>query len=143
MKTCFLFHLYLIVLLFSAKAQNTWPTSIQTEKGVMKISKTNNGKDMIRMSIASWDEMVAGTKYIAYYLSSKGKILCMEIADKQTGLCKKGIGFGCSIFDCPHVPDPLPNKVNDENRICAVSVKKIKGVVQIIFIDHVDWKSLE
>ena len=142
------FFLYLlsftIIISFSANAQEDTQISIRTEEGIITVSKTGDGKDMIILSIACWNEMVAGTKYSANNLSAvKAKQFCIQITDKKHGHCRKGIGFGCSIFDCPSVPDPLPNRVDNENRICAITVKKIKGAVKIIFDDKVDWKSLQ
>lgn len=134
----------LIVIVFYATAQTDIQTSIITASGIFTVSKTNDGRDMILLSIASWDEMMAGTKYCSGNLpASTEKKFCMEIADKKYGLCKKGIGFGCSVFDCVTGPCPLPNRVNNENRICEVAVRKIKGSVKIIFIDNVDWLSLQ
>ena len=134
----------LTVIVFYTKAQTDIQTSIITASGVFTVSKTNDGRDMILLSIACWDEMMAGTKYCSVNLpTSTERKFCMEIADKTHGLCKKGIGFGCSIFDCDTGPCLLPNRVNNENRICEVAVRKIKGSVKIIFIDNVDWISLQ
>ena len=144
MEKIFLYLLYFAIISVSANAQQDTQISIQTEEGIMTVSKTADGKDMIIISIACWDEMVVGTKYSAYNLSGlKGKKFCIQITDKKHGHCRKGIGFGCSIFDCPSVPDPLPNRVDNENRICAITVRKIKGAVKIIFDDKVDWQSLQ
>lgn len=144
MGKIFLYLLYFAVIPFYANAQEDAQISIQTEEGILTVSKTANGKDMIIISIACWDEMVAGTKYSTYNLSGvKGKKFCIQITDKKYGHCRKGIGFSCSIFDCPTVPDPLPNRVDNENRICAITVRKIKGAVKIIFDDKVNWQSLQ
>ncbi len=144
MKRLILIFAMLIVIVFYAKAQTDIQTSIVTANGIFTVSKTNDGRDMIMMSIACWDEMMAGTKFCSGNLpASTERKFCIEIADKKYGLCKKGIGFGCSVFDCDTGPCPLANLVNNENRICEVAVRKIKGSVKIIFIDNVDWLSLQ
>lgn len=137
-----IFFLLVCIWCYSTKAQLN-SISIQTEKGLMKVYKTTGMKDMIKMSISCWDEFVAGTKYSSCYLSSAEMIFCIEIADKTNGHCKTGIGFGCTVYDCPDVPDHLPNRVDDENRMCAVAVNKINDVIEIVFIDHVNWESLQ
>lgn len=140
----FLYFIYLLIISFSAKAQTDRQISIRTEEGIMTVSKTDAGKDVIVISISCWDKMVAGTKYCSSNLSNGiNKKVCIQITDKKHGQCRQGIGFGCSIFDCPAVADDLPNKVDNENRICAITIKKIKAAVKIIFEDKVNWKSLE
>lgn len=132
-----------IVITYYTGAQYDIQTTILTDIGLITVSKTPDNKDRILISTRLWNEMVAGTKYTAAYLyASKSKMFCIEIASRREGNCRKGIGFGCSIYDCPYSPDPLPNRVDDENRICAVNVKKLKGTIEIIFIDNVNWKSL-
>jgi hypothetical protein len=144
MQKEFLYFIYLLIISFNTNAQADNQISIQAEEGILTVSKTTGGKDIIIMSIACWDKMVAGTKYCSWNLSGvANKKICIQITDKKHGHCRKGIGFGCSIFDCPDVPDELPNKVDNENRICAITVKKIKGAVKIIFDDKVDWQSLQ
>lgn len=144
MKRNLLIILCLASFVFTATAQYDRQICIETEEGVLTISRTANGKDMIMVSIASWDRMVVGTKYESCFLPGfSGRKFCMQISDKKQGHCAQGIGFGCSIFDCPSVPDPLPNRVDNDNRICAVTVKKLKGSVRIIFDDKVNWQSLK
>jgi hypothetical protein len=58
--------------------------------------------------------------------------------------CTAGIGFRCGIFSCIGLLDRLPVKVNNENRICSVIIQKPDAfTVKIIFLDKVDWYSLQ
>ncbi|MFT3909769.1 MAG: hypothetical protein QM737_10120 [Ferruginibacter sp.] len=144
MKQLTLVFTMLIIIVFYATAQPDVQTCIMAGTRIFTVSKTNDGKDQVLLSIDYWDEMMAGTKYCSYNLpASTESKFCIEIADKKYGLCKNGIGFGCSIFDCDTGPCTLPNRVNNENRICEVAVRKMKGSVKIIFIDNVDWLSLQ
>lgn len=144
MKLRIFFLLLLIVTVACVNAQTDMQTSIMAGNQILTVSKTTDGNDMILLNITSWDAMMRGTKYCSNHLPALNeKQFCIEIADHKYGFCKTGIGFGCSVFDCPDVPCSLPNRVNNENRICAVTVRKIKGSIKMVFIDHVDWKSLQ
>ena len=126
-------------------AQGDTQTSILTEDGVFTISHTPDGKEMIFLNVYLWDDMVKGTKYTSQHLTrSSAKKICIEIANKKQGLCKTGIGFRCGIFD---QPDKLINKpalVNYANRFCSAMVlKQDTYTIKIIFLDKVDWLSLQ
>ncbi len=130
-------------MFFCCQAQPDSQGSIHTEIGVYTISKTAKGKDMIRFSIDVWDKMQQGTRFTAANLNKMQVIrFCMEISSKEKYNCMSGIGFNCSVFDCPVKPCPIT--VNDSNRFCSVMLKKTDAnTVQLIFLDHVDWESLD
>ena len=133
-----------IVLSFSAIAQNDVQISILTEEGIVTVSKNEEGKDMISVTTGYWNEIAAGTKYISGSLPFyPGRHFCFEIANKKQGICKKGIGFSCGIFECPAGFHRFPVIVNNENRLCSVTVcRSPGGTVKIIFNDKMDWQSL-
>ncbi len=139
------FLLISIVTMLSPPEQDDLQRNIQTENGTFILHKTAAGNDMILMSALQWDAMVAGTKYISQHLSFESpRKICIEIAGKQQGQCKTGIGFSCSIFDCGFFHKPFLRLVNNENRICSVTaIKQGNATVKIIFLDKVDWQSLQ
>lgn len=139
-----IFFLLVFIIPAAAVAQYDAQTSILTNHGLMTVSKTVNGHDMISLDIKTWDQWMTGTKYMAeYFNNNKEKICCIEIADKYNGACRSGIGFQCGIYDCPASSNASFNKVNNQNRICTVMIKRINHSVIIVFIDEVDWENLQ
>jgi hypothetical protein len=128
---------------YNAGAQQDQQTAILTDHGIITVSKTMNNRDKITVAIKDWDEMVAGTKYTSAAMPFfKAKKLCIEIASRKKGNCSTGIGFGCSMYNCPRLTDALVNRVDANSRVCATTIRKIKGSIEIIFLDNVNWKSL-
>jgi hypothetical protein len=142
-KGCFL--LISIVAMLSRPEQDDLHRRIETDDGTFILHKTAAGNDMISMSALQWDAMVGGTKYISQHLSfTSPRKICIEIAGKKRGQCKTGIGFSCSIFDCGLIDRQMLCMVNNENRICSVTViKQSNATVKIIFLDKVNWQSLQ
>ncbi|MEO7528560.1 MAG: hypothetical protein ABIT35_09990 [Chitinophagaceae bacterium] len=134
---------WMLIFMAPTSAQNDMQVYISTDKGILTLSKNAAGKDVIIISMDCWDEMVAGTKYTSRNLAFAHKLdVCLEIANKKKGFCKNGIGFGCSIYDCPEYKSLIRRNVNHYQRICSVTLWKLKGVVKLVFNDRVDWQSL-
>lgn len=133
------------IMTFFSFAQHDDQQSIYTEDGIFTVSKTGEGKDMIRLSISLWDDMVKGTKYNSRNLVLfKEKMFFIEIANKKQWHCNKGIGFRCGIFDRPANLKNIPATVNHANRICTATIQKQDScTVRIIFLDNIDWDSLQ
>ena len=136
---CMLFHS------LTSLAQNDLQMSIQSGNKIITVSKTVEENDMISFSVAYWDALMTGTKYMCEHLAAKKDYPAwIEIADEKEGLCKGGIGFSCSISDRPLTKHWRPSIVNHNNRLCAVTItKKTDGSVRIIFNDKVDWEDLQ
>ncbi|MEP7164323.1 MAG: hypothetical protein ABI741_06500 [Ferruginibacter sp.] len=126
-------------------AQSDGQTSILTEDGVFTVSQTVDGKDMICFNIHLWDDMVKGTKYSSKNLCTlRAKKACIEIANKNQLQCKAGAGFRCGIFDCLDPLQTIPALVNRSSRICSVIIQKQDSTtIKLIFLDIVDWQSLQ
>lgn len=126
-------------------AQNDTQTSILTEDGIFTVSHTEDGKDMICLNVYLWDDMIKGTKYTSPNLvATSTKKVCIQIANKKVLHCRSGIGFRCGIFDHPNKLKNTGTLVNNVNRICSVSIQKQDaGTIKIIFLDKVDWLSLQ
>ena len=126
-------------------AQYDTQTSILTEDGIFTVSQTADGKDMIFFHIHLWDNMVKGTKYTSDNLILfQTTRVCIQIAKKIQLHCKAGIGFRCGIFDCVNDPKKIPSKINASNRVCSATMQKTdKTTIKIIFLDKVDWLSLQ
>lgn len=100
---------------------------------------------MILLDISLWNDMVTGTKF-GFENKADGctKQACIEIANRNQLHCKAGIGFRCGIFDCSRKHSLASISVNNCNRVCSVIIKKQNYyTVKIIFIDKVDWSSLQ
>lgn len=125
-------------------AQNDVQRLIQTDHGIYTVRKNEQGLEFIIFTTNDWDEITTGTKYVSEKLPQrKGIHVCIEIANKAQGLCKKGIGFNCSIYDCTG-KNATRRLTNNRNRICPVLVrKKNHSIVEMIFKNPVDWKSLD
>ncbi|MBS1744035.1 MAG: hypothetical protein JST81_13460 [Bacteroidetes bacterium] len=142
MKIYFPVLVFILMMPADARTQ-VQPVAFTVNSNRFVIEKTRDGKDMIRIAVQQWDSIAAFTKYRSPGLSSAGKRFCVEIADKRNGMCRRGIGFGCSMYDCLDTPGNLYNRVDNNNRVCAVLVSRIGSTVQVIFLDKVDWGSLE
>ena len=133
-----------ILFSLATLAQSDLQFDIKTEKGILTVSKMQDGREMILLSTICWDKMTYGTRYSSGNLSFTCSLtLCIEIANKKTGLCRSGIGFSCSMYDCPPASKQYSKLVSNEDRVCSVTVEKISGAVKMIFNDKVDWRSLE
>lgn len=135
---CFIIPLFLF-------AQYDTQTSILTEDGIFTVSHTEDGKDMICFNVYLWDDMMKGTKYTSQNLiQSSAKKVCIQMSNKKELHCRSGIGFRCGIFDQPNKLKNTVALVNSSNRICLVSIQKQDaGTIKIIFLDKVDWLSLQ
>lgn len=144
MKEVFIFILGFMLIHSVAYAQQDKQFSLQTDIGIFTVSQTSGDKDFLLMNVVTWNKIVAGTKYITSNLTDdKSIFLCVEIADSKNGFCNKGVGFGCSVFDCPDDRRKAVLQVNKHNRFCVVEVTKISGnSVRLVFNDNVDWDSL-
>ena len=122
--------------------QNDVQKSILTDDGIFTVSKTETGKDMLLINADLWNDMVKGTKFIFEKIAGccPAKAF-IQIANKK--LCfKTGIGFRCSITD--RTAEPCSVLVNNLNRICSVVIERQDiNTVKIIFLDNVDWASLQ
>ncbi len=103
------------------------------------------GKETLQIQERHWDNMTAGTKYTSEYLHlQRFKRVLIEIADQHYGACKRGIGFSCSIYDDKTPAISHPVIVNHRNRIASILLKKeLHGMVTLIFLDTIDWESLQ
>lgn len=130
---------------FFSSAQQDIQTSILTENGIMTLSQTPGGNDMVICKIDIWNKIVKGTKYTADNLSVSGAArICIQIANKKQMHCRSGIGFSCGIFDCLKEKENQTVIINNKRRICPVLVQKnTGGTVTIIFLNKVDWQSLQ
>lgn len=144
MRKVIIFMIGFILIETSVHAQQDIQFSLQTDAGIFTVSKNSDNKDFLLMSIATWNKIVAGTKYISSELpDNKSLFFCMEIANSKNGFCNKGIGFGCSVFDCANYRKTTVQQVNSHNRLCVVEVTKMSGnSVRLVFNDNVDWDSL-
>lgn len=144
MRKVIIFVVGFILIEISVYAQQDLQFSLQTDAGIFTISKNSENKDFLSMPLATWNKIVAGTKYVLSELpDNRSLFLCVEIADCKNGFCNKGIGFGCSIFDCSDDRRKVVEQVNNHNRFCVVVVTKISGSsVRLVFNDNVDWNSL-
>lgn len=140
-----LFVVLLSAALNNSSAQYVIKKSINTSYGMFSISKTNNGKDKLIFKRSVWDEMQKGTMFTSDKLSNNTTIqFCIEITRKELFQCRSGIGFSCSVFNCPERKKSKPLKVDAQNRICSVLLQKVdSNTVCLIFLDEVNWKSLE
>ncbi len=144
MKSIISLVIYFISMSFAALAQSDVQIDVKTEKGIVTVSKMPDGRDMILLSALCWDEITLGTKYSSANLSFSGCVtLCIEISNKKSGLCRSGIGFGCSMYDYPPVSKQSPKLVNNQDRFCSVTITKVAGAIKMIFNDRVDWRNLE
>ncbi len=145
MSKIFILFFVIGLLPFFLIAQTDKQTSIRTDDGVFTVSQTATGEDMVCINSVLWNEMVAGTKYCSVNLMSfRKKTICIEIANKKQLHCKAGIGFRCGIFDAGDMKKNIHNVVNHSNRICCVMIQlQDTNTVKIIFLDEVDWDSLQ
>ncbi len=125
-------------------AQQKIDLYFDSQHQVYFVGKTTEGKDRIIFSNQAWDKMQAGTKYVSGNLSIGMPVqFCLEISNKEKDLCRGGIGFSCSVFDCKERNGKDPAIVDRNNRICSVLLeKKDACAVALIFLDKVDWESL-
>jgi hypothetical protein len=132
------------LVFFRASAQGDQQQCIVTDVGILTVSQTVDGFDMIVLSVSVWNKMAAGTSYTSNRLNDSQSVACyIEIASKETGYCRKGIGFACSIFPCPANIAHYPLRVNDKNRFCRVLLQRdAAATVRMIFLDVVDWQDL-
>ncbi len=144
MREIAVFVAWFILINSAAHAQQDVQFSLNTDAGIFTVSKTPGCKDFLLMSIKTWNQMVAGTKYISSKLpDGKSLFLCIEIAERKNGFCNKGIGFGCSILDCPNYRKQTVQQVNNHNRFCVIAVTRDSGnSIRVVFNDDVDWDSL-
>ena len=142
-------HLVLLLLFTCISSysfsQTDTQTGILTESGIVTVSKTAEGKDMILFTKAIWDEMQKGTRYTSGNLCpGTSRQFCIEIARKNKSQCRSGIGFTCSVFDCPARCNSQPVVVDASNRICSVMLQmQDNSTVQLIFLDKLNWESLQ
>ena len=137
--------LLLLNISFHGIAQADMQTSILTEYGIMTVSKTTDGKDMICFGIAIWDEMQKGTSYTSRNLPEKSsRQFCIEIAGKHKHACRSGIGFSCSVYECPGRTNRIASIVDASNRLCSVMLQRPnRYTLLLIFLDNVNWESLQ
>jgi len=140
-----LFAALLSTAMHTSSAQHSIHKNSSTANAVFSISKTSNGKDKILFKRSVWDEMQKGTMFTSdNFLNNKPIKFCIEITNKELFQCRSGIGFSCSVFNCPERIGSQPLKVDAQNRICSVLLeKKDKYTVCLVFLDEVDWESLE
>ncbi len=133
------------IIPFFLFAQYDTQTSILTEEGIFTVSHTEYGKDMVCFNVYLWNDMMKGTKYTSPNLAGlSAKKVCIQITNKKERHCRSGIGFRCGIFDQSYKLTNETTLVNGSNRICsAIIQKQDTGTVKIIFLDKVDWLSLQ
>jgi hypothetical protein len=127
-----------------ARAQSDLQQSILTDLGIVTVSQTHEGLDLVILPANIWKTMASGTSCACDRLIDSQAIYCyIEIASKEKGHCRKGIGFACSIYPCPANAIDYPLRVNDKNRFCRVMLQRDGAAsVRIIFLDEVDWQDL-
>lgn len=127
-----------------ARAQSDLHQSILTDIGILTVSQTMDGMDMIVLPANAWNKMAVGTSFTSNRLTDSQAVTCyIEIASKEKGRCRKGIGFACSIYPCTANAIDYPLRVNDKNRFCRVMLQRDGAAsVRIIFLDEVDWQDL-
>lgn len=130
---------------FNSFAQADLPKNILIESGIVTVSKTSDGKDMILFTKIMWDEMQKGTRYTSgNFCQATTLQFCMEITAKNKLQCRSGIGFACSVFDCPDRDKTQPIVIDASNRICSVMIQRPdNNTVKLIFLDKVNWESLQ
>ena len=99
---------------------------------------------MVLFFTKDWDALMFNTKFISDSLPiySSRKIY-IEIADKKNGLCNKGIGFGCSIFEYTAPYNRRVFNVDQENRLCVAILSKTKTGITLELLSKVNWNSLQ
>ena len=144
-KRHLLFVILSTCLSFNSFAQADIQINILTESGIVTVSKTGDGKDMILFTTAIWDEIQKNTKFTSNNFCEKTPLqFCIEIADKDKFQCRSGIGFSCSVFDCPERSNSKAVVVDTSNRICSVMLQRLNcDTVKLIFLDKVNWKNLQ
>jgi hypothetical protein len=145
MKKIVAFLIVSSLISFSSHGQNDVQTSIHTSQGIFTISQTKEGKDMIVFSSRVWDQMVKGTKYVSGNIRQNTNMrVIIQIAGKGPLHCLTGIGFSCGIFDWEGTFKLDPAVVNNKNRF-SDALLQMAGIsaVKIIFLDKVDWNSLQ
>ena len=145
-KCHLLFVILSTCLSFNSLAQTDIQKNILTESGIVSVSKTGDGKDMILFTKSMWDEMQKGTRYTSgNFCPATALQFCMEITAKKNKLqCRSGIGFTCSVFDCPDRYKTQPVVIDASNRICSVMIQRPdNNTVKLIFLDKVNWESLQ
>ena len=127
---------------FAVAAQDVYPIKLQTDDGPMQVVKIKGGREAVFIPAAIWNNMMAGTKYTSWQLpAGSSRIVLLEVAGKKSGFCNKGIGFTCSIYDAPRFYNSI--KINSTNRICPVKLSKQNNEIKLVFMNHMDWHSLQ
>lgn len=136
---------YLLVLMFACNdlhAQRFVSFNINRKTERLQVKTNTAGKDFIMISLESWEQVAFATRYS--FLGSRmvyKRKLHVEIADKTNGLCNRGIGLGCSMFDCAG-RDCAKQLVNGTMRLSCVSTMRVRDTVMLIFNNKVDWDDL-
>ena len=143
MKRSLIFYVILNMSVVNCLGQPDMQMSIDTDEGIVTVSKTHEGNDVINFNCSTWNEMVKGTKYTSEKLQyGKYYKVIVEISSAAFQ-CNAGIGFSCSIFDDNKIIT-APVDVNNKNRFATATIRlQLPDTVTMIFIDTISWNTLK
>jgi hypothetical protein len=131
----------LLLLNWVARSQDDLQFSVMTDEGVITVSKSFDGKDMMRINVSTWDKFCRGTQFSSHHLQTGiQRRIFILIASRYSENCNEGIGI-CMIAD---QFNSLIGEGCDSARIVEVLFEKIDPyTVRLIFLTDVNWQLLQ
>ena len=100
-------------------------------------------QNVMLMPTSVWEQAVGRTQYSVKNLGLfQKRKLHIEIADKTTGLCNRGIGLGCTMIEC-NGRGCDKWLVNSKMRLCCVTIQRLRTTVRLVCNSSIDWTSLQ
>lgn len=131
----------LINAISTASSQPPLSFKINGSDIVCKADSMEHCVTMIPESV--WEQAVGSTQFSVNNLRLfQKRKLHIEIADKSTGLCNRGIGLGCTMLECNGV-GCRKWFVNSNMRLCCVTAQRLRDTVKLVFNSTVNWRSLQ